>query len=120
MTPNHRLIENIVVYQGRGVNHLDDRRQNRMSGCHRAARPSRQEQKRGAQPLPLVIATVIDQTLHKRESAAKLVLENSLGVCKLGTDRCEQVSQRASRALDFQHRLPHHTRLHFHILFQPL
>ncbi len=92
MAADHRLVEHVVVNQRRRVDHLDHRCQDRMALRDRPARPPRQQQQGWPQPLPLIVAAVIDQLLHERESAPKLVLEDPFGLCELGADRPEQVA----------------------------
>ena len=84
---NHRFVEDVVVHQRGRVDHLDHGRQHGMILRERAASSPRKQHERRPKPLALKIGTVVHQVLHKRESAAELLLKDRLGGSQLGRDR---------------------------------
>ena len=81
------LVEDVVVDERGRVDHLDDRRQDRVRGGERAARLAGKQQKRRPQPLAAEVGGVIDELLHEREPAPQLGREDPLGLGQLGGDR---------------------------------
>src|SRR5271157_6429760 len=53
---------------------------------------------------------MIDELLNESELTPKLVLENTFGLCELGSDRSEQVCKCAPNVLNFERRSTRHTR----------
>ena len=87
MAPDHGLVEDVVVDERGRVNHLDDRRQDRMRGDERAARLAGKQQQRRPQPLAAEVRGVIDELLDEGEPAPQLGREDPLGLLELGGDR---------------------------------
>ena len=80
---DHRLVEDVVVHQGRGVDHLDDRREHAVRRRQAPAGAAREQHQGRPQSLPLEVGAVVDQVLHERETAAQLLLEDPLGIGQL-------------------------------------
>ena len=68
------------------MDHLDDGRQNRMSIRERAARFPREQHESRPQSFATIVSAMVDELLHERESAPKLIVENALGFCQFRRD----------------------------------
>ena len=87
VSTDERLIKDVVVNQGRGMNHLHDGRENGMRRVEASAGLAAEKNQGGAKSLAAKVGAVIDKLLHERESARQLLLENPFRLLEFASDR---------------------------------
>ena len=87
MTTHLGFVEDVIVNQGRGMDHFHDRREYGMLPREPTASLGRQKYQGRTEPLPAKVGTMLHQLLHERKPTAKLFLKDPFGLVKFGGDR---------------------------------
>src|SRR5262249_37072050 len=91
------VVQNVVVHQGGGVDHLDDRPEGGVCGRDRPAGTGGQQQQGGAQALAAVVGQVGHQGRHARAAVLQGPGQDALDLFQVVRDGGEQAGLGASR-----------------------